>query len=465
MNRGQARCRQGFHREVAIGDRIEGIALGAVETKGGRGHGAVDRKCRAGERGRAERAFVEALAGIGKPSPVAPEHLDIGQRMMAEGDRLGTLQMGKTRHRGCGMTLGLVEERGLKRAKSMVEFIDGVTDKELEVGRDLIISRACRVQPSSHRSDQLAKPGFDVEVNILILTPERETVFGDFTGNCVEAFEDRFAVVARNDTGSDQHGAVGARTFDVLLGQTPVDIDRCVDRFHRLVRAGAETTAPHFVACHGARLKHGGSMTERLLFRALLGVLVLSLGAVYAIALIRDNGPASISELKSPKDTLVRFVWARPPRPAPALVFAGPDGAPMSLSAFAGRVVLVNLWATWCQPCLEEMPALARLEAVLGGPDFAVVALNADRDADKARQWMAENRIEGLTFYHEPTMSAYSALEGSGLPLSVLIDREGRMVGRLAGAAAWDAREAVVLIRGVMGETMPALTAARPSEP
>jgi thiol-disulfide isomerase/thioredoxin len=80
---------------------------------------------------------------------------------------------------------------------------------------------------------------------------------------------------------------------------------------------------------------------------------------------------------------------AREPKPLPDLAFNGPDGSPTSLAAFRGRTVLLNLWATWCAPCRQEMPALDRLQGELGGRDFEVVAVNIDtRNLDKPRTWL-----------------------------------------------------------------------------
>ena len=84
------------------------------------------------------------------------------------------------------------------------------------------------------------------------------------------------------------------------------------------------------------------------------------------------------------------------PQPAPELAFTGPDGKPLTLADFKGRTILVNLWATWCAPCLKEMPALDKLEKEMGGPDFAVVAINIDtRNLDKPKAWLAENKVDG----------------------------------------------------------------------
>ena len=81
------------------------------------------------------------------------------------------------------------------------------------------------------------------------------------------------------------------------------------------------------------------------------------------------------------------------------LAFKAPDGKDTTLAAFSGRVVLVNLWATWCVPCRAEMPALDRLQAELGGEDFTVAAINVDvRNPERARAFLEEIGVRNLDF-------------------------------------------------------------------
>lgn len=145
----------------------------------------------------------------------------------------------------------------------------------------------------------------------------------------------------------------------------------------------------------------------------------------------------------------------RRPVTAPELAFAGPDGKPTSLAAFRGQTVLVNLWATWCPPCLKEMPSLDRLQAELGGADFAVVAVNIDtRNLDKPRRWLKENGIERLTYYGDQTAGVFQSLRKAhkveGMPVSLIVDREGCELAILQGPAEWSSDDAKALIRAAM---------------
>jgi thiol-disulfide isomerase/thioredoxin len=139
------------------------------------------------------------------------------------------------------------------------------------------------------------------------------------------------------------------------------------------------------------------------------------------------------------------------PRELPDLTFAGPQGAPTSLTAFRGRIVLLNVWATWCPPCREEMPTLDRLQATLGGPDFEVVALSIDEGGMPAvRAFLVSAGIRHLRPYVDPSGDARTLFGAGGVPLTLLVDREGRELGRKLGPATWDHPDTVKLIRGLL---------------
>jgi len=158
--------------------------------------------------------------------------------------------------------------------------------------------------------------------------------------------------------------------------------------------------------------------------------------------------------LRAPKDrpplggAVASFVLADRPEPAPEITFSDAAGNTLRLADFRGKVVLLNLWATWCAPCVKEMPALDRLQAKLGGPDFAVLALSIDREGlAKVQPFFAQNRIASLPPYLDQGGRAPAAFGARGLPTTLLIDRDGRVIGRQEGAAAWDDDSAVALLR------------------
>ena len=123
-------------------------------------------------------------------------------------------------------------------------------------------------------------------------------------------------------------------------------------------------------------------------------------------------------------------------------------GKTRSMKDYAGRVVLLNLWATWCAPCLREMPALDRLRAELAGSDFEVVALNIDKGGtEKPRKFLADAGIKSLALVHDKEGKTFAALKIVGMPTTLLIGRDGREIGRLVGPAEWDSDDAKALIR------------------
>ena len=137
-----------------------------------------------------------------------------------------------------------------------------------------------------------------------------------------------------------------------------------------------------------------------------------------------------------------------PPRDAPGMTFRGSDGKTFRLADFRGRVVLVNFWATWCFPCIRELPTLDRLEAALGGKDFAVIAINEDRGGAKVAGPFLEKRgLRNLHPYLDDKMALALKFGLKQFPTSYLLDREGKIVGSLAGHAEWDSPEAKALIR------------------
>ncbi|MBB4065115.1 thiol:disulfide interchange protein TlpA [Gellertiella hungarica] len=140
-----------------------------------------------------------------------------------------------------------------------------------------------------------------------------------------------------------------------------------------------------------------------------------------------------------------------PPRLLDGVGFKSPDGKDLTLKDFAGKTVLLNLWATWCFPCREEMPALDRLENLAGGNAFEVVAVNIDTGSDeKPKAFLTETGIKHLKSYRDSSMGIFNALKKEGLalglPVSLLIDEKGCVLGSMNGPAAWDGPEARALI-------------------
>lgn len=139
------------------------------------------------------------------------------------------------------------------------------------------------------------------------------------------------------------------------------------------------------------------------------------------------------------------------PKHVAALSFKGPDGKDMTLADKKGKTLLVNLWATWCAPCREEMPALDKLQAEMGSDDFEVVAINVDTGDDtKPKAFLEETGIQSLTHYRDPTMGVFNDLKRKGLalglPVTMIVDGDGCQIAAMNGPANWAGDDAKALI-------------------
>ncbi len=199
----------------------------------------------------------------------------------------------------------------------------------------------------------------------------------------------------------------------------------------------------------------GVSSTRRpwTLWAALAVAALLFGGLVYGVL-----HPAS----KPPREGLMQYgvgamaklVVLPETRAQPAETLYDARGAPTSLAAMRGKVILVNFWATWCAPCREEMPTLAALERHFAGRGFAVVpiAINTAQEAASARQMLAELTGDQLPFLIEPARRIPISAGVEGFPTSILYDRNGVEIARLAGAADWASPEAIALIDAALAQ-------------
>lgn len=142
------------------------------------------------------------------------------------------------------------------------------------------------------------------------------------------------------------------------------------------------------------------------------------------------------------------FALLDQPRSLPRVQFIDSEGRVMTMADFRGRVVLLNLWATWCVPCRKEMPTLDRLQAKLGGPDFKVVPLSIDRQGVSiVKAFYQELKLRSVGIYVDQSSTAATRLGAMGIPTTLLLDRDGREVGRKMGPAEWDSPAAMQLVR------------------
>jgi thiol-disulfide isomerase/thioredoxin len=171
-----------------------------------------------------------------------------------------------------------------------------------------------------------------------------------------------------------------------------------------------------------------------------------------------SEADAKASPLKGlNKGAMAAFLVRSKPLDLPDFSLVNDDGATISLADLGGKVVLLNIWATWCVPCREEMPQLNDLQAALGGKDFEVVAVNIDKGGPaKARKFLEETKAADLTLYTDPTGKLFSKLRAVGMPTTLLIDRDSKEIGRLVGPADWASAEAKRLIQAAIAASKPA---------
>lgn len=177
-------------------------------------------------------------------------------------------------------------------------------------------------------------------------------------------------------------------------------------------------------------------------------------GALAAVALPATTAP-SLAGVKPDmaKGAMERFKLAAQPKPLPDLEIQNADDKPMKLSDFKGKVVLLNFWATWCTPCVKEMPSLDRLQAALPKDKFLIVPLSIDGPTKpKVAPFYKDQKLAHLGLYFDKGRKTMQGLGVTLLPTSILVDAQGRELGRIEGDADWDMPESIALMKAAMGK-------------
>jgi thiol-disulfide isomerase/thioredoxin len=181
-----------------------------------------------------------------------------------------------------------------------------------------------------------------------------------------------------------------------------------------------------------------------------IGMLALAVAAVGVWFSLGQSATAETLDVRPVASVQEQFSFTpyASPRPIANVEFEDGQGRKRMLADFRGKVVLLNIWATWCGPCRAEMPTLDRLQAQLGSKDFEVVALSIDRGGQTVvKSFFDETNVHVLGIYVDATAAAQDRLGIIGIPTTVLIDREGREVARHIGPARWDRPEVIDVIR------------------
>ena len=146
------------------------------------------------------------------------------------------------------------------------------------------------------------------------------------------------------------------------------------------------------------------------------------------------------------------------PPPQPQMIFKTADGGDISLKDFRGQTVLLNVWATWCVPCVAEIPSLDMLQAqsILraqkGGADFVVITISMDRHIDDAKAFFDKADINALTLYHDPTYSISAEVGVQGIPISIFYSPSGKEIARVPGDVNWQSPETGALLDAILSD-------------
>jgi thiol-disulfide isomerase/thioredoxin len=143
----------------------------------------------------------------------------------------------------------------------------------------------------------------------------------------------------------------------------------------------------------------------------------------------------------------------------PDVVLTGLNGADRRLSAYRGKRLIINVWASWCGPCRQEMASLERLAWQPGEPPLTVIGISTDDYRDRALGWLQSSNAT-LSHFIDHQLQLETLLGASRIPLTVLVDERGRVVEKVYGAQEWDGAEARGVIRRAFGKAKP--TAVRP---
>lgn len=191
-------------------------------------------------------------------------------------------------------------------------------------------------------------------------------------------------------------------------------------------------------------------MRSRVIAAAAILAVVAGLAVLYVMM------PAPVHDAAHPPQPLAKLAVAQSPKSIPDVAFSDASAKRLGLADFKGRYVLLNLWATWCGPCVKELPALARLSRAVPADKLTVVAVNVGRsDAAETKAFLAKHKADALNVYVDGNVALMRAFTAYGLPVSVLIDPQGREIARATGAAEWDAPEAVEYFKA-LSEKKPA---------
>ena len=193
-------------------------------------------------------------------------------------------------------------------------------------------------------------------------------------------------------------------------------------------------------------------MNPRTRFAAILGSGLVA--GIIAIAVLYGNSSNDVQLVPPPQLDKFELTAGRPA--VPDLAFEDGAGMPTSIAKFKGRVLLLNLWATWCAPCVAELPDLARTQSALSQEKFLVLPVDMEKlESAKVAAFLKEHDSEILPVYIDRNMAVMRGFEAFALPFTVLIDAEGREIGRASGPQDWGHPDVLAYLRGLARQPTP----------
>lgn len=179
---------------------------------------------------------------------------------------------------------------------------------------------------------------------------------------------------------------------------------------------------------------------------------VLTLIFTLIVTILAADASAAAGDCSAAPETIGRFKPAAQSQAAPTVPFYDAAGSARTLADYRGQPLIVNLWATWCAPCVQEMPALDRLVELLRAERAAVLALSSDREgAPVVQRFFEVHAIRRLEILIDRKTAVTRALAAPGLPTTIVFDRNGRELGRVVGVAEWDAPATLAFLKRCLG--------------
>ena len=178
---------------------------------------------------------------------------------------------------------------------------------------------------------------------------------------------------------------------------------------------------------------------------AIRAVLLVGLFGVLFVLVQSCQRPATGLNLYA-KDSLKKLTSRENPPLPPMTIFQTVDDRELKLEDLRGKTILLNVWATWCPPCVKEMPSLDRLQDLRGGEDFEVITISIDRTKYEPAKFFADNDIKNLTPWHDGSYGIPGNLQLRGYPTTLVYNPQGREIAILEGDAEWDSPEALALV-------------------